>query len=293
MLDVIKEVLIKQKQDELNQREVIDKRIKEIKKEECQENFEVIDRELGEIEKELLSLNIGFFKRLFNGKKIKRLYEKYASLSHSKMDKINKFNNERDELLSRLYDVSHNEVLIEKEMEKIQKASSLAELDMTEEEAMDLLKEYFENDNLAIIKTVFSNIKNNKNIMTREDIFKNMQELYQTNISSFVTAMKKVVPKDFVSALLDVGIVIDEDKVSFLNSLTSYILEPSGNISAVVGKLGRSDRLDSYYYNEIEKALSKMQTYGNFPSSHLSYIMSLSALVSMAKTNKLEKENKK
>ena len=293
MLDVIKEVLIKQKQQELKQRSIINKRMKEISKEESQENFEEIDRELGLIESKIANLKMSFFKRVFNSKKLNGLYDEYRELSHIKLNKMKKFNDERNELLEKLYHVTHNEILIEREIERIKNATSLAELDITDVEAMELLKSHFNDDNLAIIKTVFSNIKNNRNITTRDDVFKSMQGLYQTNVSSFVVAMKKVSPDEFISTLLDIGIVIDDDKVSFLNSLSAYILEPSGDLSQVIRNLGREDRLDTYYYNEIEKVLANMLRYSGKPDAHLSYIMSLAALVSMAKANKLESKKEK
>jgi len=294
MLEVIKEVLISSKRQELSKREEINNRINEIKREEQDPYFQAIDEELVRIEKKIDSLNSSFFKRLFNGKKINELYEKYSSLSRSKLDKINSFNSEREELLEKLYELSHDEVLIEKEIEKIKKAHSVDDLGLTQEEALGILKGHFHDSDSNIIKAVFSNIKNNRFIETREDIFKCMQEIYQTNASSFVLAMKNILPRDFVSYLLEIGITVDEDKVSFLNSLTSYILEPTSGLTAIMKNLDRTDRLDVYYYNEMEKALSNMERYASRPNAQLSYIMSLSALVSMAKANKLEskKQNK-
>lgn len=291
MLDLIKEVLVSAKELELKQREDIIVRMNEIKEEEKQIVFCELDNQLTDINQRISSLTHGFFKRMFNSGKIKKLYNEYVDLSRIKNEKIVKFNNERNCLLDKLFDLSHDDILIRNEIERIKHAKSLEELGLTEEMALKLIKEHFENDDFAVIKAVFSNIKNNNNLLTKEDILRNMQELYKVNISSFVTAMKKVVPGDFVSVLLDVGVVIDENKVEFLNELTSYTLKPSGNILDVISCLDRVDDLDSYYYDEVKNTLSRIKDF-NYSSSYLSYIMSLSALVSIAKNNNLEKKNK-
>ena len=289
MLETIKEVLISGKKQELRKKEEIKKRIEEIKLEEKQENFDLIDKKIIELENKLESLTSNLFKRMIHGQDIKDIYQEYINLSHRKTNKINKFNKEMELLLKELHDLSYNEASIEMEIEKIRKASSLADLSLTEKEAQQILKNYSHQDEKNIIKMVFLDIKNNQEIKTREDIYKNMQVLYQTNVSPFVLAMRKILPSDLIKELIDVGIVIDEDKVEFLEELASYTLSPHHDLSKVVRKLERTDRLDSYYYNEIEKALANMERYSNYPNVALSHIMTLSVLVSMAKTNKQKK----
>lgn len=293
MLETIKEVLISKKKEELKQKEEINKRMEEIKKEEKQQNFQSIDKELSEIENRLNELVSSSLKRIFKGKEINNLYERYTKLSNSKLEKIDKFNNEREELLTRLHDLSYSEVLIEMEIERIKKATSLTELGLTEEQALIILKNYSQENDQNIIKTVFLDIKNSQNITTREEIFKNMQNLYQTNASPFVLAMKKILPTELISDLIDIGITIDNDKVEFLNQLTTYTLSPTHNLLPIIQKLERKDRLDAYYYNEVEKALANMERYSNYPNTAISQIMTLSVLVSMAKINKLEKQSQK
>lgn len=293
MLETIKEVLISSKKEELKQKEFINKRMEEINQEEKRLNFQAVDKELSEITIRLNELMSSSIKRIFNGKEITTLYEKYTNLSNSKIEKIDRFNNEREQLLKKLYELAHNEVLIEMEIDKIQKAKSLKELGLTEEQALSILKNYSKQNDQNIIKAVFLDIKNNQHITTREEIFKNMQNLYQTNASQFVLAMKKILPTDLISNLIDVNIIIDEDKMEFLQELASYTLSPTHNLLPLIQKLERTDRLDVYYYNEVEKALANMERYSNYPNTAISHIMTLSVLVSMAKANKLEKQPQK
>lgn len=291
MLETIKEVLISSKKQELKQKEEINKRIDDIKKEEHNQGFELIDKQLTELEKRINNLTKTKLKRVFHGKEIYKLYVQYTALSHSKMDKINQFNMERDELLKRLHDLSHNEVLIEMEIEKIKNAKSLEELGITKEQAISLIKKYTKQKDQNIIKTVFSEIQNNQHLETKEDILKCMQILYQTNCSSFVLAMKKILPMDLISILLDIGITIDEDKVVFLKELAAYTLSPNHNIFPMIQKLQKTDSFDFYYYNEIEKELANMERYATYSNTVLSQIMTLSVLVSMAKSNKKLKKD--
>lgn len=293
MLETIKEVLISSKKQELREKEEINKRIEEIKKEEKEENFQYIDQKLNELEKKLNSLIKNPFKRMIYGKQIKEIKEEYITLSHTKIEKINRFNLERERLLKKLNELAHDEVLIEAEIEKIKKATSLKDLGLTEEKAQDMLKNYTQQNERNVIKTVFLNIKNNQNMETREDVYKNMQRLYQTNVSQFVLAMKKILPFDLINELIDVGITIDDDKVTFLKELTTYTLSPNHNLLPVIQKIERTDRLDDYFYNEVEKALANMERYSNYPNTAISQIMTLSVLVSMAKTNKKQNQLQK
>lgn len=293
MLETIKEVLISSKKEELKQKEEINKRMEEIKQEEKQENFESIDKKLKQIEKDLVMLTSNPFKRLLNGKQIKNVQQDYINLSRYKSEKVNKFNNEREELLKKLYELTHNEVIIEKEIEKIKQATTLTELGLTKEEALALLKDYIHQDEKNVIKAVFLDIKNNQNISTREEIFRNMQMLFQTNASPFVSAMKKISPVDLIKELIDIGIVVDEDKVAFLNELTAYTLSQDNSLSSIVQKIEKVDRLDYYFHNEVEKAITNMERYSNYPSTAISQLMTLSVLVSMAKTNKQQTQIQK
>jgi len=293
MLETIKEVLISSKKEELKQRHKINERLEEIKNEEKKENFLLVDKELTELKHKLLLLNSNVFKRILHGKEIQSIYERYINLSHEKCNKLNQFNAERDALLEKLYNLSYNEVLIEKEIKKISSAKSLNELGLTEEKALSMLKRYSRQNNKTVIKTVFLSIKNDDQIETREDIYKSMQKLYQTNASQFVLAMKEILPTDLISELIDVGIIIDQDKVEFLNDLAEYTLKPNHDLVPIIRKLERPDCLDTYYYNEVEKVLSNMEKYVKYSNTALSQIMTLSVLVSIAKNNKKEKQLKK
>jgi len=293
MLETIKEVLISSKKEELKQRHKINERLEEIKNEEKKENFLLVDKELTELKHKLLLLNSNVFKRILHGKEIQSIYERYINLSHEKCNKLNQFNAERDALLEKLYNLSYNEVLIEKEIKKISSAKSLNELGLTEEKALSMLKRYSRQNNKTVIKTVFLSIKNDDQIETREDIYKSMQKLYQTNASQFVLAMKEILPTDLISELIDVGIIIDQDKVEFLNDLAEYTLKPNHDLVPIIRKLERPDCLDTYYYNEVEKVLSNMEKYVKYSNTALSQIMTLSVLVLVAKNNKKEKQLKK
>lgn len=293
MLEIIKEVLISSKKEKLRRKEEINKRIEELRKEEHELNLELIDKNIYELETKLKLLSSNLIKKILNSRKIKEVNKKYNDLLKIKNDKLNTINQERDNLLNELHELIHNEVLIECEIENIRRATTLEELELTKKQAKDILTNYTQQSEKNVIKAVFLDIKNNQNISTREDIYKNMQKLYQTNVSQFVLAMKKILPIDLISELIDIGIVIDVDKVEFLKELANYTLSPTHNLLPIVQKLESKDRLDNYYYNEVEKVLANMERYSNYPSTALSQLMTLSVLVSMAKTNKNEKQLQK
>ena len=293
MLEIIKEVLISNKKKELKQKEEITVRIEKLKKKEREENFDLVDQKLTELEQKLELLTTNTFKRIIHGQDIKGIYQEYINLSHDKTNKLNEFNKERDLLLKKLQDLSEDKDKIEAKIELIRKAQSLKELGITEKQAKDMIKDFSEQSEENIIKTVFLNIKNNENLETREDIYRNLQTLYQTNISPFVLAMKKIKPIDLIEELIDVNIVIDEDKMEFIKELSAYIKSPSHNLLPIIQKLERTDRLDAYYYNEVQKALANMERYSNYPSTAVSHIITLSVLVSIAKSNKKERQLQK
>lgn len=283
MLEIIKEILISEKQLELNKKEEINRGIQEIKSKKNQQEILFLEQKLEKVAIEINELNNNFFSRLFHNKKLKKLYEEYRRIYLIKSNKLKSIQIEIDKLFDELYNFTHDEVLIEKEIQKIKQASSLSDLSINDEIAAKIIKEHSKNDEKLIIKAVFSNIKDNNQLESKEDIFKVMQSLYQTNSSQFVSSMLKVSPKELIDCLVDIGIIIDDDKIEILNNLTTYNIKPHNQIKT-------NNKLDNYFYNEIEKAFSNIENNPEYKQSIISKIMTLTVLVSIAKNNKKEKE---
>lgn len=284
MLEEVKTILINQKEKELNQIEVINKQIADLNQKEKQNNFTVIDKHIIELENEIARINQSLITKLSTSKKLKKLYDEYYQLSANKIKVLEEFNNEREKLIIELSKLISNAGLIEQEIINIKKANTLQELGLNEETAKSLLRKNHNHYEDSAIQKVFSKVVLRKP-STREEIFRIMQELYQTNSSVFVLEMQKISPTDLANQLIEIGIVIDKDKLNLMNKVY-YYLKQTNKILPTMQDIEITDRLDHYYCNEIEKVLANIENYPNINSTALSQMLSLTAIVSIAKENK-------
>ena len=284
MLEEVKTILINQKEKELNQIEVINKQIAELNQKEKQNNFTVIDKHIIELENEIARINQSLITKLSASKKLKKLYDEYYQLSANKIKVLEEFYNEREKLIIELSKLISNAGLIEQEIINIKKANTLQELGLNEETAKSLLRKNHNHYEDSAIQKVFSKVVLRKP-STREEIFRIMQELYQTNSSVFVLEMQKISPTDLANQLIEIGIVIDKDKLNLMNKVY-YYLKQTNKILPTMQDIEITDRLDHYYCNEIEKVLANIENYPNINSTALSQMLSLTAIVSIAKENK-------
>ncbi len=284
MLEEVKTILINQKEKELNQIEVINKQIADLNQKEKQNNFTAIDKHIIELENEIARINQSLITKLSTSKKLKKLYDEYYQLSANKIKVLEKFNNEREKLIIELSKLISNAGLIEQEIINIKKANTLQELGLNEETAKSLLRKNHNHYEDSAIQKVFSKVVLRKP-STREEIFRIMQELYQTNSSVFVLEMQKISPTDLANQLIEIGIVIDKDKLNLMNKVY-YYLKQTNKILPTMQDIEITDRLDHYYCNEIEKVLANIENYPNINSTALSQMLSLTAIVSIAKENK-------
>lgn len=284
MLEEVKTILINQKEKELNQIEVINKQIADLNQKEKQNNFTAIDKHIIELENEIARINQSLITKLSTSKKLKKLYDEYYQSSANKIKVLEEFNNEREKLIIELSKLISNAGLIEQEIINIKKANTLQELGLNEETAKSLLRKNHNHYEDSAIQKVFSKVVLRKP-STREEIFRIMQELYQTNSSVFVLEMQKISPTDLANQLIEIGIVIDKDKLNLMNKVY-YYLKQTNKILPTMQDIEITDRLDHYYCNEIEKVLANIENYPNINSTALSQMLSLTAIVSIAKENK-------
>lgn len=284
MLEEVKTILINQKEKELNQIEVINKQIADLNQKEKQNNFTAIDKHIIELENEIARINQSLITKLSASKKLKKLYDEYYQLSANKIKVLEEFNNKREKLIIELSKLISNAGLIEQEIINIKKANTLQELGLNEETAKSLLRKNHNHYEDSAIQKVFSKVVLRKP-STREEIFRIMQELYQTNSSVFVLEMQKISPTDLANQLIEIGIVIDKDKLNLMNKVY-YYLKQTNKILPTMQDIEITDRLDHYYCNEIEKVLANIENYPNINSTALSQMLSLTAIVSIAKENK-------
>lgn len=289
MLEEIKGILIGQKEQQLNKKEELDKKIQEINKKAKEQDFSIIDKKLNSIENQVAQINQNFFLRLFSQKKLKELNNEYKELSNSKIRVLEEFNLERERLITELSILVHYSGSIEQEIIKIKQAKTLGDLGLTEEDAKMLIRNYHNHLENSIIQKVFLTVLS-KNPTTREEIFRIMQELYQTNSSAFVVEMQKINPTELTNQLIEIGIIIDKDKLGFINEIYHYLNGTSKTLPTMEN-IKIDDRLDHYYCNEVEKALTNIKNYPNIKSNAISQLMSLTAIVSIAKEKKKEKQN--
>lgn len=287
MLEELKEALINNLKKELEQRNLIDKEVKEIVIERNNKQKMAMES-LSQIEQELNSIRKNPFHRIIKSKKIVSLCNQYIETSHASIEEINLLDEKIESLYQTLHDLSHNQFLIERELERVRKATSLQELGVTEKQALD----YIKNDERRVIRAVFKDIKR-QFIETISDIDRNINTLYQTNISPFVVAIQKISFSDLIKELVDIGIVVDEDKIKFINMLKSYINDPGKMPYPNIVDQERIDCLDHNFYNQVQVDLANMQHYNSYPPLAVSKIVTLAILVSMAKLNKQIKQSQK
>lgn len=287
MLDEMKKILISSIQKELEQKKEIEKQIKTIVEKRNQRQKQAV-LQLSSMEQQIKEQNNKLFQKIFISKKLINLYDEYMTVSHLVVEELNTTDEQIESLYRKLHDLSHDEILIEKELERVKNATSLQELDLTEKQALD----YIKNDEKKVIKVVFKDIKD-KPLETSTDIERNINALYQTNLSPFVIAIQKIEISDLIKELIEIGITVDEDKIDFINRLKNYILDPIHMPYPDIQGQERTDRLDHNFYNQVELELAHMQHYNSYPPLAVSKIVTLAILVSMAKTNKQEKQTQK
>lgn len=292
MLERVKLVLIKQKEEELRKKQSIKTQIDHLTKEQKNEDFREIDKKISNLENQINNLQTNFFKRILNGNLLKQLYSDYINLARSKTEKIDHYNNQVNQLLVELHDFVHDEVLIENEIERIKKATTFEELGLTEEKAKELLSNIIPIEKQTTIQKIFSEVLL-ANPTTKDDIYKLNQKLHQTNSSPYVLEMQKIESKELMNQLLEIGIVIEEEKIKFLKELDTYTKDLSKSKIPDIQLIDRTDPLDVYYCNEVEQALNNMMRYQNPSSIAVSEMKTLSVLVSVAKENNKEKTSQK
>lgn len=291
MLEKVKQVLIDQKKAELNKKKQLEQELDRINEEEKQNTFIDVDEKLKQLEQEIDDINSTLIGKIINGKKVKELYQQYKEISKNKISKLAFYKNKRDELLNQLYIFTHNEdVLIEQEIIRINKAKTLEDLGLTEEKARELLTTCNLKEPTIIQKVFYKVVMSTPS--TSEDIFRIMQNLYQTNSSAFAVAMRNTKILDIIDQLAEMNIIIDEEKQVFLKQLNAYI-KSSDNKLPSTKLIDKTDRLDNYYCNEIEKAITSIEKNSNPESTIIAQIITLTALVSIAKVNKKENESRK
>lgn len=288
MLEEIKEALISKKQQELNQRKQIDQEIKELITERDQKHQQAIQK-LSQLGTEIYSLNNKSFHTIFHGKEIRKLCIDYTNLSSKTIDDIKDLNIKIESLYKKIYDLSHDEAIIEREIEKIRQATSLQELGLNEKSAL----QYIKDDEKRVIRAVFKDIKDNQPLETSTEIDRNMNMLFQTNLSPFVMAMQKISLDDLAKELIDIGIEVEEDKFIFLRDLITYTQNPTKESFPINSSQVRENRLDNNFYNQVEQDLANMARYSSYTTIILSKITTLAVLTSMAKMNKKQNQNQK
>lgn len=291
MLEEIKTILINEKEEQLNKTTTVNNEIEKINQEARQKVFNDIDKKLTDIEKEIASLSNNYFIKIFSVKKIKMLYEEYRKTAESKMEILQNINTKRETLIMELSRLVHNSGNIEKEIKCIKQATTLEELGLTEESAIKLLRKYHNHTKNSVVQKVFLKIIERKPT-TKEAIFRIMQELFQTNSSAFALEIKSISPNKLASDLVEIGITIDKDKLKFLNELYNYLNIENSKLPSI-DNIQITNKLDNYYCNEIKKVLSNPAIIKNKSSIAFSQIMALSTLISIAKNNILQMENKK
>lgn len=289
MLEAIKEVLISEKQHQLIEKEQIKTDLTKLQEEEI-EKYNEFDEKLALIEKEISYIDNNFIKRIIKSKKIKKDYDSYINLSHEKNKYQKELFEKKKKLICRLSQLNDEKLFQDLQINKIKSASSLEELDITEKQAIEKLKNRPSEVDKKIIRNVFERIKNQtERLRTREDVFKTMQMLYQTNASQFSISMRKLLPVDIISELKDI-VTVDCDKLNFLTKLPSYVLNESNSNQIIPTDISKLDNLDRYYYGEIEKGLSSINDYSKYNKDYISKMTTLTILVSLAKNNRKNKD---
>lgn len=281
MLEEIKEVLINEREQEINSSQIVYKEINKLIKHRDLKQKQAIEK-LTNLEEELKRISKGLFDRILNIKRINQICNNYTNLSKDIFEEINQLNVSIDELYRKINYEPTNNSEIEEEIKRISEANSLEELGLTEKTAL----QYIKNDEIRVIRSVFKDLKDKYNLTTKEDIDNCLNKLYRVNVSPFVTAIQKINFKTLIHELVDIGIIVDDNKIKVLEKLTQYdnlSEEEKQNIKYNKEKL---DYLDNYFYNQVEIVINNMNRYKTFPKVTVSKIVTLGILISMAKNNK-------
>lgn len=281
MLEEIKEVLINEREQEINSSQIVYKEINKLIKHRDLKQKQAIEK-LTNLEEELKRISKGLFNRILNIKRINQICNNYTNLSKDIFEEINQLNVSIDQLYRKINYEPTNNSEIEEEIKRISEANSLEELGLTEKTAL----QYIKNDEIRVIRSVFKDLKDKYNLTTKEDIDNCLNKLYRVNVSPFVTAIQKINFKTLIHELVDIGIIVDDNKIKVLEKLTQYdnlSEEEKQNIKYNKEKL---DYLDNYFYNQVEIVINNMNRYKTFPKVTVSKIVTLGILISMAKNNK-------
>ena len=300
MLEEVKEVFISNIQKELAEKQEIedkiDKEIETMSKERIQKQEEST-LVLSDINQQIQELNKKLFQRIFGSKKLTNLCNEYTAATNYATEEIKLIDEKIESLYQQLYHLAYDKASIDKKLEGVKKATSLPELGLTEKQALDCIKD----NEKKVVRAVFRDIQK-QSIETSTDIDRNMNILYQTNISPFVVAMQNMNIGDLIKELVDIGIIVDQDKIEYIGKINNYIsnmekLSDPSNLSNLrsipypdIQGQERADRLDHNFYNQVQQDLSHMQHYNSYPPLAVSKIVTSAVLVSMAKENKREKQ---
>lgn len=300
MLEEVKEVFISNIQKELAEKQEvedeIDKEIEHMSKKRIQKQEESA-LILSNLNQQIQELNRKLLQRIFGSQRLTNLCNEYTAANNSAIEEIKLIDEKIESLYQQLYHLAYDKVSIDKKLEGVKKATSLQELGLNEKQALDYIKD----NEKKVVRAVFRDIQKQK-IETSTDIDRNMNTLYQANISPFVVAMQNMNIGDLIKELVDIGIIVDQDKIEYIGKINNYIsnmekLLNSSNISNpksipypdIQGK-ERTDRLDHNFYNQVQQDLSHMDHYHSYPPLAVSKIVTLAVLVSMAKENKRERQ---
>lgn len=286
MLEKVKEILIHEQKQIYSQKLAIESKIEKLEKEE--RSLKQDEEQIKIIEIELNKLLSSIWYRLFY---IKRIYEKknkYQEAINNKYKKLEKISKERNAILSNLCKILHPSYDLESIIKKIENATTIKEMGITEKKALLLLEKNLNPDYRVIIK-VLTDIKNTQNLKTGKDIQQIMHKLYQVNSSSFVKEMNKVVPNELFKQLTKYDIMINKDKIEFVNEIIVYIMTQDKEVLPDTKKIKCKDILDEIYKKEVQKILENHIRYPNSKLNIISFITTLTVLTSIAKASKQNK----
>lgn len=279
MLEIVKNILIEEKKNDLITRKEINQEIYKLKKEIKQE-LTSINKQIQNIEEEISMINKSIVSRTINHKKLKQLNYEHRNIITSKMNKLEQYDNTKNTLLNKIYHINENTLLIENEINRIKNANSLEELGFTNETAQIFIRQINNSTEYTTIQKVFSSI-DKETLKTKEDINKYLYKLCQVSTSSFIVELKKMTPKELSKELIEIGILIEDNKLDFLNQLYKFMKKEIDLIPILEKK--NDNEIDKYYYEYIEKMLSALKNNMKFSQTMMAQIMTLTVLTSMAK----------
>lgn len=279
MLDTIKNILIDEKKNDLKIRKEINQEISKLKKE-IKQDLTSINNDILNLEKEISLLNKNILARIINYKELKSLNDQYRNIITSKTNKLEQYDNIKNTLLNKIYHNNENTLLIENEINRIKNASSLEELGFNNETAQTFLRQIHNHQEYSTIQKVFSSIDTDT-LNTKEDVNKYLYKLCQVSTSSFIVELKKMSPKELSKELIEIGILIEDNKLDFLNQLYKFQKKEIDLIPVI--EKNNNNEIDNYYYDYIEKMLSALKNNMKFSPIMMAQIMTLTVLTSMVK----------